>query len=88
VSPAGSGRRSHPLSRGHSRISPHIPRAARAAAGRDPVAAVRRAARSLTPGGQLRSVAGLTMRPASMHWSTPRRALRAPRSFRAVPWPR
>ncbi|RKY16537.1 MAG: hypothetical protein DRQ55_17815 [Planctomycetota bacterium] len=85
MSPAGSGRRPHPLSRGHDRSVLPIPRAARAVAERDPVGALRRSARSLTADRPAQVAARATIRPASIHWSAPRRELRDPRSFRAVP---
>ncbi|MGD8684946.1 MAG: hypothetical protein PVG27_13445 [Chloroflexota bacterium] len=88
VSPVGSGRRPHPLSRGHSRQVLRIPPAARAAVRREPVGAIRRSARSLTPDAPSGSAAARPIRPASIHWSTPRRALRDPRWFRAVTAPR
>ena len=87
MSRAGSARAPHPLSRSHSRITPRIPPAVRAAIVRDPLGAVRRSARSLTaePVG---TGVPTTIRPASIHWSSPHRALRDPRSFRAVTRPR
>ena len=51
MSPAGGGRHAHPLSRGHSRIRPRIPTAAREAASREPLTALRRSARSLSTDG-------------------------------------
>ncbi len=88
VSPAGSARGPHPLSRSHSRITPRVPSAARAAVVRDPLGAIRRSARSLTPGPASGVGAPSAIRPASIHWSSPHRALRDPRSFRAVTRPR
>lgn len=85
VPPAGTARGPHPLSRGQARGRPHIPAAARAAVGRDPVGALRRAARSLTTDRSTEPRTAGALRPASIHWSTPRRALADPRSFRAVP---
>ena len=88
MSPAGSGRRAHPLSRGHSRRPPQAAPLTRTAAVREPVKAIRRSARSLTPDQPATVASARTIRPSSMHWSTPRRALRDPRSFRAVAEPR
>jgi hypothetical protein len=88
VTPAGSGRAVGPLSRGSARRSPRIPVAARAAMMREPVGAVRRSARSLVAPGATGAATGRAVHPASIHWSTPRRALRDTRSFRAVASPR
>jgi hypothetical protein len=88
VSPAGSGRGPHPLSRSHSRNRPRVPSAIRAAVVRDPVGAIRRSARSLTPEHRADTAPTTALRPASIHWSSPHRALRDPRSFRAVTRPR
>jgi hypothetical protein len=60
----------------------------RAAVVRDPVGAIRRCARSLTPERALEPETRFAIRPASIRWSTPHRALRDPRSFRAVTRPR
>ena len=83
VVPAAGGRHAHPLSRSHSRIRPRIPQAARAAALRDPLGAVRRAARSssVRPGPRLATRA--TIHSATVRWTEPRRALRDPRSWQA-----
>ena len=88
MSPAASGRRPHPLSRGYSRRPSQMEPAMRTAALRDPVKAIRRSARCLTPDQPAPAATARTIRPSSMHWSTPRRALRDPRSFRAVTEPR
>jgi hypothetical protein len=88
VSPAVSGRRPHPLSRRHARRPAPGPSAVLATAERDTVGAIRRSARSLTPDRPTAASLERTIRPSSMHWSTPRRALRDPRSFRAVAQPR
>jgi hypothetical protein len=61
-----------------------VPLAVRAAVIRDPVAAIRRSARSLTPEPAAGQGTAAAIRPASIHWSSPHRALRDPRSFRAV----
>jgi len=61
-----------------------VPLAVRAAVVRDPVGAVRRSARSLTPEREIEPTSHAVIRPASIHWSSPHRALRDPRSFRAV----
>ena len=87
MTPVGVGRAAGPLSRGNARRSPRIPVAARAAKMREPVEAVRRSARSLVA-PETSAATGRTLHPASIHWSTPRRALRDPRSFRAVVDPR
>lgn len=84
MSRVGSARAPHPLSRGHSRITPGVPAVVRAAVVRDPVGAIRRSARSLTPEQQPEPAGHATIRPASIRWSSPHRALRDPRSFRAV----
>ena len=88
MSPAGSARAPHPLSRGHSRATSRVPSVVRAAVARDPVGAIRRSARILTPERTADSAATTAIRPASIHWSSPHRALRDPRSFRAVTRPR
>jgi hypothetical protein len=88
VSPAGSGRAPYGLSRNHTRTRPRVPLAARTASVRDPVGAVRRSARSLTPERSADVAATTAIRPASIHWSSPHRALRDPRAFRAVTRPR
>ncbi len=84
VSGTASARAPHPLSRSHPRITPRVPSAVRAAAVRDPLGAVRRSARSLTPEREIEPATHAAIRPASIHWSSPHRALRDPRSFRAV----
>jgi len=84
VRPAGAGRAAGPLSRGNVRRMPRIPSAARAAIMREPLGAVRRSARSVVAGGVEQPSNRRAIRPASIHWSTPRRALRDRRSFRAV----
>lgn len=88
MSRAGSARAPHPLSRSHSRITPRVPSAVRAAVVRDPVGAIRRSARSLTAERAGAAATPAAIRPASIHWSSPHRALRDPRSFRAVTKPR
>lgn len=88
VSLPGSARAPHPLSRGHTRTRPRVPSAIRAAAVRDPVGAVRRSARSLSLEPVGGPGAAAAIRPTSIRWSSPHRALRDPRSFRAVTRPR
>lgn len=87
MSHAGPARAPHPLSRSHSRITPRVPSVVRAAVVRDPVGAVRRSARSLTAERATGAGNPKAIRPASIHWSSPHRALRDPRSFRAVTKP-
>jgi hypothetical protein len=84
VSPAAAAHGTRLLSRTHSRITPRVPRAARLAAVRDPLAAVVRSARSLDRQRAARAGAHVRIRTRSMRWTAPRRALHDPRSFRAV----
>jgi len=87
VSPAGSGRPTSLLARSHSRRVPQPPPAARVANECEPLNAVRRSARSLSTARAVRRAPGPAIVHAPIHWSTSRRALRGPRSFRAVPGP-
>lgn len=84
VTPAANGRHAHPLSRAHTRIRPSIPHAARAAAQRDPLGAVRRSARSLDVSPAAPSPTRATIRAATIHWTSVRPAPRDPRSWRSA----
>ncbi len=87
VPPAGSGMRGHPLLiRGAARSRACIPQAALAAARREPLAAVRHAARSLILAPAVPAHRGSTLPRASLSW-VGRRRLRDDRIRNAIPWP-
>ena len=84
VTPAASGRHAHPLSRAHSRIRPSIPHAARAAAQRDPVGALRRSARRFDLASAPHQPTRATIQGSTIRWTSVRPHPRDPRSWRSA----